>query len=1087
MGIKSLSGPGKPILTRAIRLCLAALATRDAVLKPLLSLLLWCGPVAVSVSSDGLPISGHQPATQYVKPETIQTEVRQLMPSATIERELASGDVHAYHITLASEQYLRVIVNQRGVDVVVTVFAPDGRQIAEVDSPIGTQGPESISVIAEDSGDYRLEVRAFDKQAAPGRYEVHIEEQREATPQDRSRLAAERASATALQLRRQGGAESLRRAIEKHQEALSLWRAATDHRGQAQTLHHLGTDYRLLGEYQNALASFDQALPLWRIVGDHAGEAETLDSLGLIYRLQGEPEKALGYYQQALKLWRIVMDRRGEAQTLNNIGWAYGSVGQPEKVLDYYRHALELWRAVNDRSGEATALNSIGGVYRSSGEYQKALDCYEQALRLWRALGDRRSEAQMLNNIGYVYASMGEPQQALAYYEQAIPLQRALGDRYGEAFTLNSLGYAYASLGDPQQARACFDQALPLRRAIGDREGEASTLAGIARVERDRGKLRAAQDHIEAALGIIESLRANISRQDLRFSYRAAKQNYYELYVDLLMRLHQHQPAQGHDAAALHASERARARTLLDTLVEARADIRQGVDPALLERERILQQRVNATSDRLTRLRNRQPTDDQATAAEKELRDVLAQYQDVQAHIRATSPRYAALTQPQPLGLREIQQQVLDDDTMLLEYALGDERSFLWAVTPTSISSFELPKRVEIEKVARRVYDLLTARNKPVRFEKKEKRRARIAQADADFPEAAAALSQMILGPVANQLGNKRLLMVSDGVLQYIPLAALPAPRKYGSVGVWEYGRSRTDRSTPTRPHAHTPTPPLIVDHEIVNLPSASVLAVLRRELAGRKPAPKSVAVLADPVFESDDLRVKISRTEKKPTELAKHTGEARHVGYELERAMRDVEASEGRLEIPRLIFTRQEAETITTLAPKGKEFKALDFVANRVTATSADLSQYQFVHFATHGLLNSQHPELSGLVLSLVDSQGQPQDGFLRLHEIYNLKLPAELVVLSGCRTGLGKEIKGEGLVGLTRGFMYAGAARVVASLWGVNDEATADLMKAFYRGMLAERLPAAAALRAAQVAMWKRGVPPYYWAAFTLQGEWR
>jgi CHAT domain-containing protein len=186
------------------------------------------------------------------------------------------------------------------------------------------------------------------------------------------------------------------------------------------------------------------------------------------------------------------------------------------------------------------------------------------------------------------------------------------------------------------------------------------------------------------------------------------------------------------------------------------------------------------------------------------------------------------------------------------------------------------------------------------------------------------------------------------------------------------------------------------------------------------------------------------------------------------------------------LRFSRQEAEGITALAPEEKSLKAIDFKANKPTATSVDLSQYRIVHFATHGLLNSQHPELSGIVLSLVDEQGQPQDGFLRLHEVYNLKLGADLVVLSACQTALGKEVKGEGLVGLTRGFMYAGAARVVASLWSVDDKATAELMKRFYQGVLGEGQRPVAALRAAQMAMWKAKKAPYYWAAFVLQGEW-
>ena len=190
-----------------------------------------------------------------------------------------------------------------------------------------------------------------------------------------------------------------------------------------------------------------------------------------------------------------------------------------------------------------------------------------------------------------------------------------------------------------------------------------------------------------------------------------------------------------------------------------------------------------------------------------------------------------------------------------------------------------------------------------------------------------------------------------------------------------------------------------------------------------------------------------------------------------------------------RLPFSRREAEAITALTPKGRRLKALDFAASRATATSEQLSQYRIVHFATHGLLNNVHPELSGVVLSLVDEAGQPLDGFLRLHEVYNLKLPAELVVLSGCQTALGKEIKGEGLVGLTRGFMYAGAARALVSLWSVSDEATAELMKRFYRGVLKDGLRPAAALRAAQVAMGKDQwwEAPYYWAGFVLQGEWR
>jgi CHAT domain-containing protein len=324
-----------------------------------------------------------------------------------------------------------------------------------------------------------------------------------------------------------------------------------------------------------------------------------------------------------------------------------------------------------------------------------------------------------------------------------------------------------------------------------------------------------------------------------------------------------------------------------------------------------------------------------------------------------------------------------------------------------------------------------------------------------------------LLGPVAAQLAKKRLLIVADGMLHYIPFGALPDPNNFKEGdGNWQ---------------------PLLVEHEIVNLPSASTLVALRRELAGRKAAAGTLAVLADPVFSRDDERVKPGGPRAapqpiRPTYNPLDESRARKVAQ-------ITNAAPGELRINRLRFTRREAERLMALAPAGAAMEALDFEASRATATSERLGQYRYVHFATHGLADSERPELSTIVLSLYDEQGRPQDGFLRAHEVYNLDLPAELVTLSACETGLGKLTRGEGLVNLTRGFMYAGAARVVVSLWSVSDRATAELMEKFYRRMLVEGRRPAAALQSAQAEMWrdKRWEAPYYWAAFTLQGEWR
>ncbi|MBI3949049.1 MAG: CHAT domain-containing protein [Acidobacteria bacterium] len=992
------------------------------------------------------------------------TEVRELVPGVPIERELAGGETHTYRITLASGQCLHVVIDQQGIEVVVTLFEPDSQKITKVWSMGRMEEPMPVYLVAEKSGEHRLEVSPHEAKAPPARYRIRIEDVRDTTQQDKKRFAAERIFEEGRQGRIQGTAESLRKANEKFEEALTLWRAVGFRAGETGTLNNLGIVNYSLGENQKALEYWGQLLLFRRAEGNRGAEADTLDNIGLVYYYMGEYQRALDCFSQALSVWRAMGSRWAESYSLNSIGGTYYALGQYEKSLDYHNQALQLRRALGDRFGEAGTLNLMGRVHLSVGEKEKALEYYEQALRLGRAIGNRVREADALRGIGKVHQGLGEVQKALEYYDQALPLARARGDRRGEASTLTSIGEAYYSLGEYEKALSYYGEALPLCRAMADRSVEAVALAGIARVERARGNLTEARAQIEAALTIIESLRSSVASQELRTSYFASKGNHYGFYTDLLMRLHQRQPSAGHEAVALQASERARARSLLETLAEARANIGQSVDPSLLERERTLQQQLNAKEQRRMQLLSGKHTEEQATVAEKEVRELLTQYQEVQAQIRVKSPRYAALTQPQPLSLREIQQQVLDDDTLLLEYALGEGRSFLWAVTPSSITSYELPKRKEIEDAAQRVYNMF------------------LTEEDVIKPEPVLALSRMLLGPVADQLGKKRLVIVADGALQYLPFAALPAP------GVRSQ-KSEVRSETPHHASRITHHELLIVDHEIIALPSASVLVVLRKELAGRAPAAKRVAVLADPVFQNDDLRVKTRDPRLKTQDHSSNPQSTIRNPQSEEPAVLRSGRETGMLRFDRLPLSRIEANEIAALAPKGQQLKALDFQANRATATSPELSRYRIVHFATHGLLNNVHPELSGVVLSLVDEQGQPQDGFLRLHEIYNLSLGADLVVLSACQTALGKEMKGEGLVGLSRGFMYAGAPRVVASLWKVDDEATAELMKRFYRGMLKESLRPAPALRAAQISMRqvKRWRSPRFWAGFVLQGEWQ
>lgn len=838
----------------------------------------------------------------------------------------------------------------------------------------------------------------------------------------------------------------LQKAIATYQQALPLYRTASDRIGVADTLNQIGLLYNALGNRQQALISYEEALPLYQEAEDIGGEAYTLNNMGVAYDGLGEYQKALDVYSRALPLWRAVEDRQGEATSLNNIGVLYDTLGDYQKALSSYNQALPLYQAVEDRTGVARTLNNIGLFYDALGDYQKALESYNQALALWREVGNARGEASTLNNIGYVHASSAEFQQALTTYNQALPLWRQASDRQGEASTLNNIGFVYANSGDTQEALTYYNQALPLRRAVGDRAKEALTLYRIAQVQRQQGQLNEALPQIESALSIIEDLRTKVSSQELRTSFFASKQDYYEFYIDLLMQLHKQNPNAGYDAKGLQASERARARSLLEILAEANTEISSGIDPQLLAQQQQLQQQLGALEETRIQILNGEHTPEQATQINQQIQQLQTQYFTLQAEIRDRHPRYAALTQPQPLTLAEIQQQVLDSDTILLEYALGKERSYLWVVTPTEINSYELPNRAAIEQAALEFRNLLTVPSLRIRRYRTQ--------------QAAQKLSDLLLAPIADKLENKRLLIVSDGALQYIPFAALTTPG------------TGTNEREPV---------PLIVNHELVSLPSASTIGVLRRELTGRSPAAKTLAVLADPVFNSNDDRVKALSDENLESSVNLLKSE-KLISLQLAPPTNEIQWK-------RLPFTRREAEKILSLVSPSQSRGEFGFAASRDAATSPQLSEYQIVHFATHGILDSQNPELSGLILSLVDRQGQPANGFLRLPEIFNLNLPAELVVLSACETGLGQEIRGEGLVGLTRGFMYAGAARIVVSLWSVDDEATASLMVDFYQKMLKSGLTPAAALRQAQIAMWyeQEWDAPYYWAGFTLQGEWR
>jgi len=918
--------------------------------------------------------------------------------------------------------------------------------------------------------------------------------------------------------------QDYRQAAESYERALALWRGLDDPSGLAPTLDRLGLAHSRLGDNPQALGELQEAFALRQRLGRPDREAETRNHLCLVLQRLGRFHAAGDCYEKALVLARELRDTELEAILLNNLGGIYQNLGEPAKTLEYFRQSLDLRRALGDELGEGIAFNNLGFYYGGLGEAEEGLLDDSRALAIFERLDNRYWQARTLNNIGFAYLELGDPDRGRAYLLRALPLRREVGDKSGEAVTLRNLGRAFSAQGDTLRALAFFSKALDLSRAIGDprgvttarrllgelqlsrhepeaartdlelaltslremghrreeaevldllsraaldlgdparaRElaaqardlyllvrdplGEIASFTVLARAERRLGRTEAVASHLDAALERLEKLHGRLGDPDQRALFLAAQRGVFDLNVDFLMERHRRAPRSGYDEEALAASERARSQSLLALLERAGASLGPVADPALRQRLRDAERRCAAKTRRQLRVLGEEHTPQEAEASEQELYEAFTDLDNVRAEIRRSNPRFTELSQPPSLDAAAIRG-LLDARSVLLEYYLGEERSFLWWVTPTSVTSYELPPRAAIEDLARRLHEELGAVQ------------GRTPKTREDLDE----LGRVLLGPVADRLRDQRLVIVPDGALSLVPFAALTLPER---------------------------REPVVTRHEVLYLPSASVLAAQRRE-AERRPAsrepgartPKSlktVAIFADPIFERDD-----PRTEKATTR--KQAGESPGALA----ARGDAAVSLVLPALDRLPFTRREAEAIAGLVPADQRQIVLDAAARRARVVDGELSDYRILHFATHGVINDRIPELSGLMLSQLDAQGHTLDGFVGLRDISGLELRAGLVVLSGCRTALGKEVRGEGLIGLTRAFMVAGASRVVASLWQVRDQATAELMKRFYRGMLTEHLSPAAALRAAQLGLHRerRYRDPFFWAAFTLQGDWR
>ena len=794
-------------------------------------------------------------------------------------------------------------------------------------------------------------------------------------------------------------------------KAKDLFAHANDDEGQAQALLILSYTLFSSGEREQALQSAGQALGLWSGTNNHLGIAQVRAALGIFAVTTGEFETAQCNYSLAYPLFHATGDKDEEAMVLNGWGYVSRELGDWQKSVGQYRKARTIFASAEDLLGEREAIAGIGKGLAAQNTYRELLPLYEAGLRLAQRAHSPVLVASALADIASAYQAGRKYKNAERFYRRSLDAYHAADHLYGEGDILIRIGQLQAVQGHYLQALDTLERANQLKQRTGQLEEVAKIGYEKAAIFRHLRRLDAARTAIEKTIEIVESQRVTIAHFDSRASYFASVRRYYALYIQVLMLLHQQEPGKGFDVEAFNASERSKVRSLLDLLVTSAHD----------------------------------------APCEELLRRQLARPNLMAAGV--VDPVQPAIPPTPTLTVQQVQEEIEDEDTILLEYSLGDEKSHVWAAGRNDFKVHELPPAAKISQLVERLRETLTPPQHRV-DESASDYQARRSKVRQENQRLARRLSQLILAPV--NLGRaKRILIVSDGALQYVPFAALPAP-------------------------GLDPNQLLISRFEVDVLPSASVLGTMRKAYAKRPPPTATAIILADPVFEPDDPRIPapVAHSEKPKAERP----------MALARAINEIQASQY---IPRLPASRSEANAIAGIfrsADPDAVHLAIDFDASRDFVLQGGLAGYRLVHFATHGVVDTHQPEMSGLILSLIDRKGRKQDGYLRLGDIYKLKLSADLVVLSSCDSALGRDLGPEGTIGLPRGFLYAGAKSVIASLWKVSDEATASLMSSMYR-RIHRGEPPSSALRNAQLEMMRepQWSDPHDWAGFVLQGEYR
>lgn len=813
-----------------------------------------------------------------------------------------------------------------------------------------------------------------------------------------------------------------------------------------QVLQNLGFAFARAGDSSKGLDLLNRALQISIVSGDKRNIALSYFGIGFMHLMLSEKQKAIENLKKSEEMFPTDFEWLERAKLYNNFGVIYEDYGDIKSAESYRVKAYEFFGKADFPLGQLATLPSLAKLKFLNGDIAESRKTYDQMIVEANKLGANFDLAIANEGIGNLEFFLGNYDGAIKSFLESLRVYNEIEVKLPRIE--NNLGLAFEKKGDIETAKDYFEQALKINLETRDFLPATENLYNLARINFTKGNYDKALEEIKKSVSITESLYSDVLNSKLKRNYFSTTFDHYELYIKVLMKKNELDPNQNFLLEAIQAAEKSRARSMLENLSLSEADFVKDADTETIKREKEIRSELNIKADKLTDLLGQKDNTDEADKIGKEINELENQLEEIKAYLKQNSPIYSVIKNPAPFDVGEFQKNVLDDDSLLLEFSFGKEESYLWLVGKTEVGAYVLPPRERIETKIETLRELLASREM-LSGESIETYQARIKKAEEDYWTTASDLSRDLFGQVAGKFGEKRLIVVPDGKLGYFPVSALPLPDSDSE-------------------------DPILLTNEVIYEPSASTLSILANSGKQNKLSAKSLLIFSDPVFTENDARL----SGVNDTDLANQT--------ESDENFRFVESLNS---LVRLEASKTEADSIVEILGAKNSDEFFGFAASRQKLLNVNAAEYKILHFATHGLIDENRPELSGIVLSRFDESGNKLDEFFRLHDIYGMNLNSDLVVLSACGTGIGKEIRGEGLMSLNNAFLSVGAKTVMASLWKVEDRATLELMKNFYAAMSDEKLTPSQALRKAQIKMWQsdRYRSPFYWAAFTVQGDYR